>query len=231
MRRLILFDIDGTLINSGGAAARAFHRGLLEVFGTAGPIRRHSFAGKTDPQIARELLSAVEISGERITAGLPGLWEAYLRDLPGELENAEIEVLPGVPPLLEELERQNHDTVLGLLTGNIERGARLKLDAARIGFDRFSVGAFGSDHADRPALPAVAVQRAQARFGHRFDGKDIVIIGDTPFDISCGEALGVRTIAVATGSYSAAQLERCGPDHLFDDLGDVGRVLDAIFEA
>lgn len=229
MQRLILFDIDGTLLTAGGAAARAFHRGLLEVFGTAGPINGHSFAGKTDPQIAHELLTAVGVSPAEVDERLPALWEAYLRDLPAELEHTRIRVLPGVHPLVERLEQRADDTALGLLTGNIADGARLKLDAAGLAFQRFAVGAFGSDHADRAELPAVAVHRAERRFGHRFQGKDIVIIGDTPNDIACGESLGVRTIAVSTGSYSPDQLAACGPDHLFESLEALDAVWEAIF--
>jgi phosphoglycolate phosphatase len=229
MQRLILFDIDGTLLTAGGAAARAFHRALLEVFGTAGPIQGHSFAGKTDPQIASELLRAAGLSEDEITHRFPALWAAYLRDLPGELARSRIRVLPGVHDLLDRLEAHRNGTALGLLTGNLAEGARLKLDAAGIGFDRFVVGAFGSDHADRPELPAVALHRAEERFGHRFAGKQIVIIGDTPYDISCGESLGVRTLAVATGSYSTEQLAECGPDFLFPTLEDGERIWDAIF--
>jgi phosphoglycolate phosphatase len=228
MRRLVLFDIDGTLLTAGGAAARAFHRALLEVFGTAGRIEAHSFAGKTDPQIALELLTAAGLPREEVADGLPALWAAYLRELPGELEISRIRVFPGVRTLLESLEGAGNGTALGLLTGNIRPGARLKLEAAGIAFERFTVGAFGSDHAERPELPAIAVRRAEQRFGHRFTGKDIVIIGDTPHDISCGESLGVRTIAVATGSYSEEQLAACAPDYLFPTLEEFARVRDAI---
>jgi phosphoglycolate phosphatase len=229
MQRLILFDIDGTLLTTGRAGARTFCRALIEVFGTAGPIETHSFAGKTDPQIAYELLTAAGFTRDEVAERLPSLWSAYLRDLPDALTRSRIIVHPGVQALLERLGRETNGTALGLLTGNLEHGARMKLDAAGIGFERFVVGAYGSDHADRPELPAVAVRRAEERFGHRFRGRDIVIIGDTPHDISCGESLGVRTIGVATGSYPVDQLAPCGPDFLFPDLGDVEAVWDAIF--
>jgi phosphoglycolate phosphatase len=229
MHRLILFDIDGTILSSGGAAPRAFRDALLEIFGTTGPIERHSFAGKTDPQIARELLSAVGIDDAALDAGLPALWRSYVEKLERELEDAQITVLPGVLPLLARLETMRERALLGLLTGNLREGARLKLNAAQVHFERFQVGAFGSDHADRPELPAIAVERAEERVGHRFEGKSIVIIGDTPADIACGERLGVRTIAVATGSYSEAQLAACAPDHVFSSLEDLDAVLRAIF--
>jgi len=228
--RLVLFDIDGTLLSAGGAAARAFRRALVEVFGTAGPVEGHSFAGKTDPQIAGELLSAAGLGRSQIEAGLPSLWDAYLRELPDELSATPITVHPGVVDLLERLQRWDGRVATGLLTGNLEPGARLKLDTAGIGFGRFALGAYGSDHAERSRLPEVAVRRAERKFGHRFEGKQIVIIGDTPHDISCGEALSVRTIAVATGSYDRAQLAECAPDHLFSTLEDGDAVWSAIFD-
>lgn len=228
MDRLILFDIDGTLLTSEGAAGPPFRRALKTVFGTSGPAEGYSFAGRTDPQIARELLARAGLPGEEVDARLERVWELYLEGLQQALETAQITILPGVPPLLDRLE-QHPSYILGLLTGNVREGARMKLDAAGIGFDRFAVGAFGSDHGHRPELPAVAIRRAEERFGHRFGGKSVVIIGDTPHDIACGEHLGVRTIAVATGSYDAESLDACRPDYLFESLADTDAVLRAIF--
>lgn len=229
MQRLILLDIDGTILTSNGAAARPFRRALQEVFGTSGPLNGYSFAGKTDPQIARDLLLLAGLEEDHITEGLERIWPLYVKGLREEFDAAPVLLLPGVAELLDALESRP-SAVLGLLTGNVVEGARLKLAAAGVGFDRFSVGAFGSDHADRRELPAVAIERAERRFGHRFEGKSVVIIGDTPHDIACGEHLGVRTIAVATGSYSPEELAACGPDHLFGSLEDTEAVLDAIFD-
>ena len=226
-RRLILWDIDGTLLSSNGAAPRAFLAALLEVFGTNGSTRGVSFGGKTDPQIARELLRADGVSEEKIRGGLPILWEAYLPRLRREIAEVQATVYPGVHPLLDALET-GAGVTMGLLTGNIREAAQIKLGAAGIGWERFKVGAFGSDHADRPELPAIAVRRALERTGYGFRGKEIVIIGDTPADIACGERLGVRTIAVATGSYTEEQLAECGPDHLFATLEDLDAVRGAI---
>jgi phosphoglycolate phosphatase len=228
VERLILFDIDGTLLSAAGAAAAPFRAALEAVFGTAGPLEGYSFAGRTDPQIARELLELAGFERDRVEAEIDRVWEIYLEGLRPSLERAEITVHPGVRTLLERLERERA-AVLGLLTGNVREGARLKLEAAGLGFDRFVVGAFGSDHEDRPELPAVAIRRAEERCGHRFSGKSVVIIGDTPRDIACGEHLGVRTIAVATGSYTREQLAACGPDHTFEDLQDTDAVWQAIF--
>lgn len=230
MERLVLFDIDGTILSSEGAAPRAFRAALEAVFGTSGPARGYSFAGRTDPQIARDLLTLAGIPGEEIDEGLPAVWEGYTRRLASELTTVRTSVFPGVRALLDRLHASPDVAVLGLLTGNLLEGARLKLESAAIDVSRFRVGAYGSDHADRSALPAIAIERAEEVVGHRFAGKSVVIVGDTPFDIACGEHLGVRTVAVATGTFSAGDLRACGPDHLFDDLSDADAVWRAIFD-
>ena len=228
MRRLILFDIDGTLLTTDGAAARAFRATLVEVFGTSGPPNGYSFAGKTDPQIARDLLRLARLDEEVIDAGLDRVWQRYADVLEREIQGVDPIVFPGVRELVHRLDAEP-DAILGLLTGNVRDGARIKLRAAGLDFDRFVVGAFGSDHAARTELPAVAVQRAADRYARRFEGKSVVIIGDTPADVACGEHLGVRTIAVATGSYSEAELRACGPDYVFPSLADTEAVWNAIF--
>jgi phosphoglycolate phosphatase-like HAD superfamily hydrolase len=135
--------------------------------------------------------------------------------------------MPGVPALLDSLESET-GALLGLLTGNVERGARLKLRAAGLDPARFKVGAFGSDHARRRELPAIAARRAAAHFGRVPDGADVVIIGDTPDDVSCAAAIGARTVAVATGGYSVAELALTEADAVFADFTDLGRALEAI---
>ncbi len=229
-KRLVLFDIDGTILSSKGAAARAFRRALEEVFGTSGPTNGYSFAGRTDPRIARDLLAMAGVGAEMVDSRLPEVWDRYTGHLRREFATVRPHVYPGVMELLDRVEAARASAVLGLLTGNVEEGARLKLESAGISRDRFIVSAFGSDHHDRTELPAIAVRRAEDLTGLRFAGKSVVIIGDTPADISCGAHLGVRTIAVATGTFSSSQLKECGPDFLFDDLEDVEAVLDAIFK-
>jgi phosphoglycolate phosphatase-like HAD superfamily hydrolase len=190
-RRLVLFDIDGTLLTSGAAAPRAFRQALEEVFGTSGPTEGYSFAGRTDPGIARDLLGMAGIDETTIDAGLPTVFSLYLEKLRRALEIAPPTVFPGVSALLERLDGMTDQVVTGLLTGNVVEGARLKLEMAGLGWDRYRIGAFGSDHHIRSALPAVAIDRAMALQGHPFAGKSVVIIGDTPADISCGAHLGV----------------------------------------
>jgi phosphoglycolate phosphatase len=228
MKRLVLFDIDGTLLTAQGAPRRAFHRAMLEVYGTAGPIATHRFDGKTDPQIVHELLVAAGLPAAAIAESLAALWSAYVRELSIELAQPTHRtiVLPGVMPLLQGLDA-SRDVLLGLLTGNIRDGATLKLGSANIRTP-FRVGVFGSDCHRREELPPLAVERARELTGVTFLRRDIVIVGDTPSDVTCGQALGVRAIAVATGRYDRRQLRAAGADASFDNLSDTHAVLEAI---
>jgi phosphoglycolate phosphatase len=214
--RLILFDIDGTLL-SGGPAKEAFRSALVEVFGTPGPIQKWDFSGKTDPQIARELLQEESRSNAEIDQGFPLLWTGYLRRLEALLPAQPTEPLPGVPALLDALTREA-GVALGLVTGNLERGAELKLASAGLG--PFPLGGFGSDHEERNHLPAVALDRAQAHWGRRFHPDEVVVVGDTPRDVACGQAHRLRTLAVATGRFPASVLRDAGADVTLDDFSD-----------
>ena len=229
MKRLILFDIDGTLLATRGGAKRAFHRAMLEVYGTAGPIETHPFDGKTDPQIVRELLRLDGFSDSAIDERMGALWHVYLRELEQELLAASPRVYPGVEDVLHALgERRDHAHV-ALLTGNIVGGAQIKLRSAALDrhFD-FDAGAFGSDCERRDGLPEIAVRRALERTGIRFQRRQVVIIGDTPNDVTCGRSLDVFTIAVATGRYSRDQLAAAGAHVVLDDLSDTERVLELL---
>jgi phosphoglycolate phosphatase len=226
--RLVLFDIDGTLLSSNGAAARAFRAALEQIYGTSGPRNGYSFAGRTDPQIARDLLAMAGFDETTILSRLPEVWPIYADLLRAEFTRVLPTVYPGVFEILARLDAARDLAVLGLLTGNVAEGAHLKLNAAALDQVDFRVGAFGSDHHDRRELPAIAIDRAHAEIGHRFEGKSVVIIGDTPHDIACGEHLGVRTIAVATGTFTRDALSPCGPDFLFDDLSATEAVWEAI---
>jgi len=228
MRRLILWDIDGTLLSADGAGRNAVRDALVEVFGTTGPIGGYSFAGRTDPEIVRYLMRGAGFADADIDARMPELFRRYVTKLEREIVNADVTPLPGVPELVDRMEAAGGEVVLGMLTGNVRDGARIKVDAAGLGFDRFRVGAFGSDHADRPELPAIAARRARELVGVEFTGKEIVIIGDTPLDVACGRHLGVRTVAVATGKHPVDELAACDPDHVFADLADVDAAWAAI---
>lgn len=202
---------------------------MLEVYGTAGPIDTHRFDGKTDPQIARELLELDGLDQASIDAGFSALWPLYLSNLERELASPEHRtvVMPGVHELLAELEARSDTLLLGLLTGNIDRGARLKLASAKIATE-FRIGAYGSDDERRDRLPGVAVDRARVLTGRCFAGHEIVVIGDTPHDVTCGRALGVRAVGVTTGRYARAALTDAGASLVLDDLGDVAAVIDAL---
>jgi len=228
MRHLVLFDIDGTILHSGGAGRDAMEYALSTVFGTAGDASMR-YDGKTDRQIVRESMRAAGFSDSDIDARMDEVVALYVASLPSRLADPErhVGLFPGVAELIDVVHRRD-DAVLGLLTGNVEPGARLKLGAAGLDFARFRVNAFGSDHEVRGELPAIAHRRMQDAFGIELEGRDVVVIGDTPADISCGLTLGARAIAVATGWYSVNDLAAHHPYAVFPDLSDTDAVLEAI---
>lgn len=224
-RRLVLFDIDGTLITDDGAAREAFAEALTDVYDFHGDVRRYDFSGRTDPQIARMILADDGWSEFDVDALLPALWQHYLggltRNAPGR-----VRALAGVRELLDAVHADDRMTV-GLLTGNIEPGARLKLGAVTLN-DFFPFGAFGSDSAQRENLPPIAVDRAALATGHTFSGSDVVIIGDSIYDVRCGVPHGATTIAIASGKTAAERLKAENPDHFFDSAKELEGILEAI---
>jgi len=227
-RRLVLFDIDGTILWTDGAGRRAVFQALEEHFGKSGP-GEHRFDGKTDPQIVRELMRHAGVSDGDIEARLDLVLDRYLALLRDELASVEHgqHVFPGVRELLDALEARD-DVVLGLLTGNIRHGAHAKLSAVGIDPARFVVGAFGSDHHERHELPEIARRRAERALGLPVAGTDLVVIGDTPADVACGVSIGARAIGVATGRYSVDELSACDAAAVFPDLSDTAAVVRAI---
>jgi len=229
--RIVLFDIDGTLLRSGGVGRIAMERALVCVFGSPGSNEYH-YDGKTDRQIVRDLMRIDGLTDEQIDERMDELVGEYLKGLRDELASGdrEVHVFVGVRELLDELEKRD-DIVLGLLTGNVEPGARAKLGAAGIDADRFKVNAFGSDNELRPELPAVAQQRAREILGRDIAGNRVIVIGDTPADIRCGEAIGARAIGVATGRYSTEDLASHGAYAVFENLADTDAVMQRILNA
>lgn len=227
MKRLLLFDIDGTLV-WGGPAKKAFQLAMELVFGTAGPIGSHDFSGKTDRQIARELLRAEGVEDGEIDGGFEQLWQEYLGELESRLAEMPMTVLPGVRPLLEHL-NEIDDVAMGLLTGNIVDGARLKLDSVGL-MDYFPIGGYGSDSEVREELTAVAMRRAARVWGINFPAPSVVVVGDTPRDVACGKHGGTRTVAVATGRYDAERLAATGPDRVLENFGDLAEAVQALLE-
>jgi phosphoglycolate phosphatase len=230
--RLVLFDIDGTLLLTDGAGRRAIHQALLAEVGTAGPIDGHRFDGKTDPQIVHELLTLAGHADAGDVARIAAVCRRYLELLEVELARADqlTRLLHGVPELLTALAEPEGQgrVVVGLLTGNLERGAALKLRAAGVAPQRFAVGAYGSDAAHRPDLPAIARRRAEALTGRAIPGSEVVIVGDTPEDVACARGIGARTVGVATGRFDEAALAAAGATHVFPSLAPTAAVLDAL---
>jgi phosphoglycolate phosphatase len=228
-RRLLFLDIDCTLLLTAGAGRRALLAALREEIGDHAAFDQVRFDGKTDPQIVAELFHVAGHTQPSGSERIRAIGARYVRLLAGELEQptSRTTVLPGVPSLLDRLEADPR-VVLGLLTGNLADGAVLKLRSGRIDPRRFRVGAYGSDAAERAELPRIAARRAERWFGRLPTGSEIVIIGDTPADVSCGLGLAARAVAVATGSHSVADLEACAPHAVFEDLRDTGRVAEAI---
>jgi phosphoglycolate phosphatase len=216
-KRLLLFDIDGTLIHSGGAGVRALKSAFKERFGVADDLHGIEIAGMTDSGIVVSILKKNDIPATNENVG--AFLDSYVHFLSRELPRRKGKLLPGVLDLLEKL-KSRPQLVLGLLTGNVSRGARLKLEHYGV-WHFFEFGAFADDHQDRNRLGSFARARAKEKHGREFSPSQIDVIGDTPRDIACGKAIGARTIAVATGTWSREELAKYQPDFLIDDLSDV----------
>ena len=213
---LWLFDIDGTLVDTGGAGMRALQEAAAECFGGSGPPL--DLAGSTDLGVVAGILDHF---GRSHAAGeTERYFDSYHRRLEWNLTHGGFpgRVLPGVAALLESLAELPGVTV-GLLTGNTAAGAAAKMN--HFGLERhFAFGAYGCDHADRNLLGPVALERASRHAGREFSSADVLVIGDTPKDIACARAIGARCLAVATGNFSADQLREAGADHVVESLVD-----------
>lgn len=225
--KLVLFDVDGTLISARGAGRRAMRVAFERVFGTAGGIDRYDLRGRTDTRIVHDVMSAEGWEPARVKERLDAFFEVYVAGLTTEIgDGRNVITLPGVAALVERLD-QSTVAVPGLVTGNIEEGARVKLLPTGL-WPRFQIGAFGSDHMDRRRLPSLAARRAHALLGTAFSPREVIVIGDTPHDIDCARAFGAVAVAVATGQHSRDELLAERPDLFFDNLGDVDKVLAAL---
>jgi phosphoglycolate phosphatase len=220
---LILFDIDGTLVLTGGAGGRAMSLAFQEIFGVRDALSGISMAGRTDAWILSDALTAHHIASD--PKALVRFREAYLRHLAIELDKpgARKGLMPGVRELLDVLRRRD-DVYVALLTGNYEEGARIKLEYFDL-WRYFPCGAFGDDAPQRDGLVSKALERIAASGGPSFSAADAVVIGDTPLDVACAAFCGARSIAVATGSHSVEELRAAGADAVLQDLGDTAEVL------
>ena len=226
-RRLFLFDIDGTLVTAAGAGRIALGKALTDVYGTTGPIETYDFRGKTDPRIVWDLMRGAGFDEAAIRARMSACFDAYVAELDTLIgDGARVKIMPGIAEVVTALAGRD-DAVVGLLTGNIEAGARVKLRPTGL-WPLFRLGAFGSDHMDRRELPGIARARARAVAGHHFAFEHVTIIGDTPLDVDCARACGAVAVAVATGFHPAADLTACAPDLFFPDFSDVPAALAAL---
>jgi len=226
--RLILFDIDGTLLRDGIAAKIAFARALRDTYQTSGAIEGFSFAGMTDPECVSEIMRLAGIDERTILARREECLRRYVELLAIEVrEHQDAHLYPGVRELLERLNKLDN-ALVGLLTGNVLQGAQLKLRRWNLE-PYFRFGAFGDDHENRSVLAQIALDKARALSGRPFSGAETTVIGDTPKDIACARAIGARAVAVATGSISREALAACDPDALLDSFEDHEAALRALF--
>jgi phosphoglycolate phosphatase-like HAD superfamily hydrolase len=225
MSRLLLFDIDGTLLWTNGAGRESTRLALLDVFGTDAGLDQHVFGGKTDWQTLLDLLIVHGHSADEIERTMPAFHDAITRNLESIIGNYDVRACPGAVTLIETLHQRN-DVMLGLVTGNVGRTAAVKLRAA--GYDPawFPVGAYGHEAADRNHLPPLALARAVEHYRQSIHPEHVIVIGDTPADVACARALGAKAVAVGTGFCERADLVACNPDHLIDDLSAFLEILD-----
>lgn len=226
MDKLILWDVDGTLLSTDGIAAEAMRIAIRTVVGPTVAMARTAYAGKTDWQIIRESFPSLDPA--EIAERLHEFSAAYLAGL--EAQRAELlarsRVFVGVPALLEALQALARQAPL---TGNIAAAARIKLECTSLlPLLDLEAGAYGDDHHHRPELVPIAARRAAARYGRSFSERSIVVVGDTPHDITCGQLNGARTVAVATGPYSIEELQACAPDAILPDFSDTDAAIAAI---
>ena len=227
MQKLILWDIDGTLLYSGGVAGEAMRAAMQRVYGSVSTEARHSYAGKTDRQIILETFA--ERTHDDLISTIDHFTTTYIEELAGRRDDflARCRVLEGVVPTLEYLATAG--VVQSVLTGNLQPIAKIKLDLMALSrFLDLDIGAYGSDHHRRTELVPIAAARAAQRYGRIFAGTDVVVIGDTPHDIDCGRAGGARTVAVATGPFSADALRAHGADVVLESLADTDATITAI---
>ena len=216
--RLVLFDIDGTLLRTGGAGLTAFNETGQRVFGIANGTAHMSFAGRTDTSLMREFfrshdLPASEENFRRFLA-------TYLELLGDRLTSHTGGICPGAIDLISQMEALPEPPLIGLQTGNVRRGAEMKLRYYGL-WDRFQTGGFGDDSEDRNQLAAIARDRGSERLGRTLDGAEVLVIGDTPQDIACGRSIGARVLAVGTGGATLEILESHRPDWVVADLRHV----------
>ncbi len=219
--KLVLFDIDGTLLTSGGAGEKALRLALGDRFGVQSDLSKIEIAGRTDSGIARQIFASqgIQVTPENLGVFFNG----YLHHLARLLPETPGRLLPGIVGLLDLMAALPH-VAIGLLTGNLEAGAKLKLAHYGV-WEYFEFGAFADDHHDRNELGRFARERAQELHGCVFQPENIFVLGDTAHDVACARAIGAQAVAIATGGSTEQELAKCNPDFLFGDLSMPGEVI------
>lgn len=218
MVRLVLFDIDGTLVHTGGAGIKAFAKVFATEFGAHNGVEKMKFAGRTDVSLVREFFGLHNIPAS--SDNFERFFDRYVYWLDHILARSQSAECPGVRELITELEVLHEPPLLGLLTGNIRLGAEIKLRHFDL-WDHFETGGFADDDEDRNKIAAAARLRGSRLLGRELHGEEIVVIGDTPLDIRCGRAIGAKVLAVATGGARLPELEAHQPDWAVEDLCDI----------
>jgi phosphoglycolate phosphatase-like HAD superfamily hydrolase len=221
--KLLLFDIDGTILISGGSAIRAVNSAFKKIYSVENGMDGIRADGKTDPIILGEMFKK-SLRRDFLAEEPNMVFKEYVIYLREEMANSQgFRIMPGIPELIDVLSKRK-DLVLGIATGNIQEGAWIKLERAGLN-SYFKFGGFGSDSENREQLIRVAIEKGKSLVNHNREFRNIFVIGDTPFDIIHGRAAGATTVAVATGSYSVNDLEKYNPDHLFENFSDFMTVL------
>ncbi len=215
MIKLVLFDIDGTLVTTGGAGVKAFARAFQTEFGLHDGSEKLKFAGRTDVSLVREFFSHHGITPD--AAHFERFFETYLRHLAEMILECQGAVCPGVHDFLNHLRTQANPPAIGLLTGNIRRGAEIKLRRYDL-WKNFAFGGFADDHEERDSIAAIAKERGEEVLKNKLRGEEVLVIGDTPLDIRCARAIGAKILAVATGGSKLDELKLHKPDWALEDL-------------
>jgi phosphoglycolate phosphatase len=228
-KRALLFDIDGTLMDSTREGPTCFRRALTDVYGVTGPIDTYDMAGKTDWRILTDLMQMAGLDLEEIEARRVDAFAAYAHHVEMAAPTFKMQLLPGVAALMDVL-KGDPRFVLGLVTGNVREAVPHKLRAVGLDPGLFTFGAYGSEHQDRNTLPELALYRLGQRMGLSMPPESALIIGDTPLDIACARHAGTKVLGVATGNYDRGALEEHKPDYLLDDLAETEAVMKIFLE-
>jgi len=229
MKKTVLFDIDGTILNCHSAGKEAMLQAVEKTFGTIGLMKELNFQGKTDLLILKESLEPAGISMTEITMKISQLQNLYFELLMPLIQEKGIKVHPGIPEMIHELSSIS-DIALGLLTGNFEVSGRIKVTEAKLN-DYFDFGVFGDDAMIRNDMPFIAQRRIESLYGARISFDDMYIIGDTIHDIECAHKAGAKSICVGTGWSDPLELKAAEPDYYFDDFKNYKDVLSIITES